>query len=214
LLAVAGLTPRVARPGGHPEARRGTIASVLRASHSPLVTSWGLSRRARQRVLLASFSVSLSLASTALVGCRSDRTAHVSSRTQPNVAAKQQLLERYVTFRRTYLTLDYQIDFDDDTSFVPGPSTTRCDVRVHATIPTAEAPQWIAGLEPDAAPPTAARPSWIAAIPNAPVSVSGFTWYRDKPSPSSLDGNSDAGRRVGLSPDHAEVLYRLVCTPN
>jgi hypothetical protein len=210
LLAVTGLAPRVARPGGHPEARRGTIASVLRASHSPLVTSWGLSRTA----ILASFSVSLSLASTALVGCRPDRTAHVNSRTQPNVAAKQQLLERYVTFRRTYLTLDYQIDFDDDTSFVPGPSTTRCDVRVHATIPTAEAPQWIAGLEPDAAPPTAARPSWIAAIPNAPVSVSGFTWYRDKPSPSSLDGNSDAGRRVGLSPDHAEVLYRLVCTPN
>jgi hypothetical protein len=144
-------------------------------------------------------------------GCaRREKTTHTTSAAVSGLAEKKAFLERFVTFRRHYEALDYKIDFDDETTLAPGPSTTACDVRIYAKIPSEEAFQWIDGLEADPAAPTAERLAWTKDVPSAPASTEGYAWYRDKPGPSK----GEEGKMVGLSKDRSEVLYRLVCTRN
>lgn len=178
-----------------------------------------LRQRLEPRVRAAATTIAIvgmaAIASMAIPGCcRTDRTAHLTSATEPSLSRRRATLERYVTFRRTYAALDYAIDFDDDTSLAPGPSTVRCDIRIHAMIPPSEGASWIAGLERDPTAATSPRPDWLRDVPGAPSSPSltGFSWYRDAPSPAN--GQGRAGRHVGISVANDEVVYRHVCAPN
>lgn len=137
-----------------------------------------------------------------LLGCQRDRSTHTRSDSLPTLAARQELLERYVTFRRHYTTLDFDLEYQDDPGLGLGPSTMGCDIRVHATVPASELATWSDGLAAWAGP---ANPSWLATVPNAPTSLDGFTWWR---------GNTRDSREVAISATTSEVLYWNVCARN
>jgi hypothetical protein len=149
------------------------------------------------------------------VACKKDnasppskgKTTHSTSAGVASLKDKQAFVEKYVTFRRSYSSLEYKIDFEDDTSMAPGPSSTACDVRLYAHVPGGEMNDWITGLEPTQPQDL----TWTREIPNAPASSSqAFTWYAAPP--SSFGGS----KVVGFSPGKgtAEIFYRLVCARN
>ena len=146
----------------------------------------------------------------AFTGCTKDKSTHSTSASLRSLKEKQAFVEGYVTFRRTYSALEFKIDFEDDTSWAPGPSATGCDVRLYAKVPEARVEDWIAGRKPVAADPPASELGWVTEIPSAPNALTGFVWY-DPPS-SPFGGSVTVGVRPS-SPD-SEVLYRAVCGRN
>ena len=112
---------------------------------------------------------------------------------------KTSFLHQYVTFRRTYQTLDFAISFQNNSGGgVPGPS--EWDVRLVATVPPTELPAWIPLGATTAATATAA-PSppdlgWLKAVPTN-LDLSGVhEWY------------AVAGRTVGIDRARSIVVYR------
>jgi len=100
-------------------------------------------------------------------------------------------MEQYVTFRRNYEVLEFDISYNDGGGgMVPGP--TEWDIRVSAKVPADEINEWFAGMTLTKSADT----SWVPSIPNAPANLDAFEWYED-------------GRKlVGISPDDRIVLYR------
>jgi hypothetical protein len=126
-------------------------------------------------------------------GC--DRTGPASTRTTSaqfhTVKEKTDFLQRYVTFRRTYDTLDFDITYQNNGGgSVPGPSDW--DVRLVATVPPSEVPMWIpAGLTP-----SAQDQAWLKSVPTS-LDLSGLNeWY------------GDAHRIIGIDRQHNIVAYR------
>ena len=128
-----------------------------------------------------------------LVGCggKESKTTDVDSAAFSTLAEKQSFLEQYVTFRRDYEEIEFDVLYvDGGDGRVPGP--TEWDVRLLAKVPEGGLGEWISGMAQMASPDT----SWVASIPNAPANLDGFQWYQD-------------GRRlVGVSPEERMVLYR------
>ena len=107
------------------------------------------------------------------------------------LAEKKAFLEQYVTFRRNYEELDFDISFiDGGDGRVPGP--TEWDVRVRAKVPSTDLADWVSGMTMT----NSADKDWVSSIPHAPIELDAFQWY---------DGD---GRLVGISPDERIVLYR------
>jgi len=99
--------------------------------------------------------------------------------------------KKYVTFRRTYDTLEFDIHFlDGGNGRLPGP--TEWDIRIFAKVPVEELPEWINGLNESSTRDV----DWVSAIPAAPENLDGFQWY------------GDAKKRVGINEEEGTVLYR------
>ena len=138
--------------------------------------------------------LSLVLAALLIVGC--DRSGPATTRTVsskfPTVAARSKFLHQYVTFRRTYETLDFDIMYQTNGGgLVPGPS--EWDVRLVATVPASELPAWVpAGASAVPAPDA----SWLKSVPTT-LDLSGVNeWY-------------DEGHRVvGLDRARRLVVHR------
>jgi hypothetical protein len=128
-----------------------------------------------------------------LLGCgrsgpRSTRTtsAHLTS-----VQDKTDFLHQYVTFRRTYQTLDFDITYQNNSEgLVPGPSDW--DVRLVAAVPASELEEWI----PSGKPASQQDRDWLESVPTQ-VDLSGINeWYEE-------------GRQiVGIDRQHCIVAYR------
>lgn len=129
-----------------------------------------------------------------LVGCKPSgpATTKTNSSQFATVAERVKFLSDYVTFRRTYETLDFDIMYQNNGGGgMPGPSDW--DVRLVATIPASELQAWVpAGETAVQAPDT----GWLKTVPTT-LDVSGASeWYVN-------------GRRViGLDRARRTIVYR------
>lgn len=108
------------------------------------------------------------------------------------VAERVAFLDQYVSFRRTYETLDFDIAYHNNRAGVPGPSDW--DVRLVATVPASDLNDWV----PDGVVPAdTADAAWLRAVPTA-LDTSGLDeWY------------VDGGRTIGLDRHRRIVAYRI-----
>jgi hypothetical protein len=83
-------------------------------------------------------------------------------------------LQRYVKFRRTYETLDFAIQYSDNSGgMVPGPSDW--DVRLVAVVPAAEIADWVSV----GTPASTSDADWLKSVPTS-LDLSGIKeWYVD-----------------------------------
>ncbi len=110
-----------------------------------------------------------------LCGCNRDesKTAHTTSAQFATLEEKTEFLRRYVSLTQHCETLDFSIDYHDNSGgLVPGPSDW--DIRVVATVPEAELQEWI----PTDTAPLEQEPdrSWLASVPTE-FDLSGMEWY-------------------------------------
>lgn len=127
------------------------------------------------------------------LGCRQSgpATVHANSAALATLQARIDLLNQYVTFRRTYETLDFDLMYVDNSRGVP--ATNTWDIRLVATVPEAELAAWIPAVPPRADAPNL---DWLQAVPTA-LDLSGVTeWYED--------GN----RTVGVDRARRIVVWR------
>ena len=130
-----------------------------------------------------------------LAGCKPSKpaTTKTTSSGFATVAERANFLHEYVTFRRTYETLEFDISYQNNGSgIVPGPSDW--DVRLITTVPASDLQAWVppgvtAGPAPDL--------DWVKTVPTT-LDLSGvMEWY--------VDGK----RVVGLDRTRRIVVYRL-----
>lgn len=113
------------------------------------------------------------------------------------LAERVNFLHRYVSFRRTYESLDYRIKFfNGGSGLVPGPSYG--DIKLVATVPASELDAWVPpSTRPSTQPTASADREWLESVPTK-LDLSGVDeWYQD-------------GRRtVGLDRTRRIVVYWL-----
>jgi hypothetical protein len=140
--------------------------------------SYWQGRRRAERMLQGNLPAAVRLFILAmtvlLVGCGPSGPA--STRTNSSafatLAERTKFLNEYVTFRRTYETLDFDIMYQDNSSFPPAPSDW--GLALVATVPASELQAWIPpGVKASAAPDTA----WLKSVPTK-LDLSGVReWY-------------------------------------
>src|SRR5215470_1405257 len=88
-------------------------------------------------------------------------TTKTKSSAFATVDERAKFLHKYVTFRRTYETLDFDISYQNNGGgMAPGPSDW--DIRLVATVPASEVQAWVpAGVSATAAPDT----GWLQSAP-------------------------------------------------
>jgi hypothetical protein len=107
-----------------------------------------------------------------LANCGKGKTTDTVSSKFTTLAEKQEFLERYMKFRRSYDDLHFHLSYiDGGSGMVPGP--TEWNVRIFAVVPAGEIDQWIAGLSAASDPEL----DWISDIPKAPTDLSRYKWY-------------------------------------
>ena len=135
-----------------------------------------------------------------LVGCKPNgpATTKTTSAAYATVAERIRFLNEYVSFRRTYETLDFNIVYQNNSGgMVPGPNDW--DVRLIATIPASELQAWVPkGVTAS----TTSDIAWLKSVPTT-LDLSGVNeWY------------IEAGRILGIDRARRIVVYRLCSTPN
>jgi hypothetical protein len=136
------------------------------------------------------------LALSLLTGCKPSGPAstHTTSGKFQTLAERTALLNQYVSFRRNYETLDFDIDYQNNGGGgVPGPSDW--DIRLIATVPASEVGAWI----PVGAKRRTTTPSvdWLKSVPTT-LDLSGLDeWY----------GNDK--QTVGIDRQRRIIAYRL-----
>ncbi|HQY87329.1 MAG TPA: hypothetical protein PK402_01635 [Tepidisphaeraceae bacterium] len=129
------------------------------------------------------------------VGCKPSGLTTTRSKSSDfkTIAERTKFLNEYVSFRRTYETLDFDIMYQNNNGgMVPGPSDW--DVRLVATVPESELQAWIpAGVS---SAPTADT-QWMKTVPTT-LDLSGVNeWY--------VDGT----RVVGVDRTKRIIVYRV-----
>ncbi len=140
------------------------------------------------------FSLPIFFASCKKVTEPNSKTTSTQSSEFTTLNEKQEFLERYVTFRRNYDDLSFNISYIDGgggSRMVPGP--TEWDVRIFATVPSANIEDWTKGLSPTTKPIL----DWVTEIPKAPVDISDFKWY---------EGDK---KLIGINREDRMILYRI-----
>jgi hypothetical protein len=130
------------------------------------------------------------------LGCQSQTTGpattDTSSSSLTTLSEKIEFLERYVTFRRSYQSLEFHINYHNNGGgLVPGPSDW--DIRLIAQVPAAELPQWI---PPGIASSNSSDQQWLSIVPTANQANSITEWY------------IGPGTVVGIDRWRAIVVYR------
>ena len=128
------------------------------------------------------------------LGCTSSGPPSIqtTSAAYTTLAERIAVLERYVTFRRSYETLAFAIHYRNNSAgLTPGPS--EWDIRLIAQVPAAEFADWIpAGAKPPVKPDTG--------------------WFKDVPTEFELSGLSEwheLGRvQVGIDRVQRIIAYR------
>ncbi|NJM99799.1 MAG: hypothetical protein HC800_24075 [Phormidesmis sp. RL_2_1] len=97
-----------------------------------------------------------------------------TSAARAELADRVRFIENYVTFRRKYVKLDYDVMYQNNGGgMIPGPSDW--DIRLIAEVPPAEIDDWVpAGAEKIAV----SEPEWLRELPGS-IKRDGITeWYR------------------------------------
>jgi len=113
------------------------------------------------------------------------------------LADRIRFLENYVTFRRQYEKLDYDIMYQNNGGgMVPAPSDW--DIRLIAVVPKTEIDDWVpAGVGKKEDP----SPDWLKELPGT-IERDGITeWYRK------------SGTVIGVDRERSIVAYRNTSTP-
>lgn len=107
-------------------------------------------------------------------------------------AERVNFLQEYVTFRRTYESLDFNIFYQNNGGGMsPGPSDW--DVQIVATVPASELQAWVPPGVKSGPPPAL---DWLKSVPTT-LDLSGINeWY------------TDGHRIVGLDRTRRIVVYR------
>jgi hypothetical protein len=130
----------------------------------------------------------------ALAGCEASGPATTSTKSTSftGLAAKQAFLEEYVLFRRQYTSLDYSIDYHNNSGSVPGPS--EWDIRLIAQVPKETIDDWIpAGIDPMDQIDLA----WLQEVPSSEAAHTITEWYV---APQTI---------VGIDRGSGVVAYRI-----
>lgn len=99
-------------------------------------------------------------------------TASETSSTRPKLEDRIAFIEQYVTFDRTYLKLEYDVVYHNNSGRVPGPSDW--DIKILAVVPANEIDQWVPTKASKADTPPS---SWLSTMPDS-ISTQGVTeWY-------------------------------------
>jgi hypothetical protein len=129
-----------------------------------------------------------------LVGCgpSGPPSTQTNSSNFGTLRERAEFLHQYVTFRRTYQTLDFDIRHQNNgEGMAIGPSYW--DMRLVATVPESELQNWVLT---NVVSPTAIETNWLTSIPTK-LDLSGINeWY------------SDSGREVGIDRNRRIVAYR------
>jgi hypothetical protein len=130
-----------------------------------------------------------------LAGCGGSggpATTRTSSASLPTLAERVEFLQRYVTFRRSYRELGFQIVyFNGGGDWVPGPS--EWDIRLMAVVPPEELASWVPA---GATAVSAADRAWLDVVPGAEQAAGITEWY------------SGPGSVVGIDRAKSIVAYR------
>ena len=131
-----------------------------------------------------------------LMGCSNPSSGPESvtetSISHAHLADRIQFIENYVTFRRTYIRLDYDVNYHNNSGgFVPGPSDW--DIQLLAVVPSKEVDQWIPGK---AIKNEVSSSQWLQTLPGS-IDKTGITeWYQQ------------SGIEVGIDREQSIVAYR------
>jgi hypothetical protein len=122
-------------------------------------------------------------------GSRGPASTDTSSASFPTLAERVEFLQRYVTFRRGYRELDFNIVHrNGGGGAVPAPSES--DIRVVAVVPPGELASWVpAGVTASAS----ADRAWLAVVPGGERAAGITEWYVG---PTSVVGIDRAGSVV------------------
>jgi hypothetical protein len=119
-------------------------------------------------------------------------SAQEDSRRRSKLQDRVAFIEQYLTFRRTYLQLEYDVFYQNNgIGNVPGPSDW--SIMMVAVVPPADLPKWIpAGIQKRNHPP----PAWVKIVPGNIVTRGVTEWY------------SSGSVEVGVDRKTATVVYR------
>ena len=144
--------------------------------------------------------IGVALAPVCLVGCLNNPpptgppTAKETHSARPNLEDRIEFVETYVTFRRSYEQLEYDVWFQNNSGGgIPGPS--EWDVHLVAVVPSEELADWI----PDGAVEMESPPTWSTSLDE--IDTTGVSeWYQ-------LGSGI-----VGLDRKNSVVVYRNTAT--
>ena len=139
-----------------------------------------------------------------LLGCSPSsrtgpRSVSESSVARPRLQDRIAFVEQYITFRRTYVDLEYDIEYQNNgTGLVPGPSDW--DIKILAVIPADEIDEWIpAGAKKTDKTP----PPWLNAMAGNIQTANVTEWY--------TRGKSVV---IGVDRNASIIAYRNTTNPN
>ncbi len=118
-------------------------------------------------------------------------SAQETSEARTSLSERRAFLEQYVTFRRTYLELEYKIFYQNNSQGLPGPSDW--DIALRAVVPKEEVADWIPS---DASREEREAPDWATHIPGKIDASQITTWYRS------------GQREVGVDKEAGIIAYR------
>ena len=121
-----------------------------------------------------------------------------TSAARPQLSDRVKFIENYVTFRRSYDQLEYEIIYHNNAgSMVPGPSDW--DIKILAIVPAKEIDDWIPA---DATRFDEPPPQWVKKL-SGNIPVNGLTqWYRI----GSLE--------IGVDRAQSTIAYRNTTIPD
>lgn len=126
------------------------------------------------------------------------KSANEKSTARPQLSERVAFIEQYVKFRRSYKSLEYDVEYHNNGGVVlSGPS--EWDIKILAAIPPKEIYDWLpAAITPVQKP----VPKWVTALPGN-IATSGITeWY--------IDGK----RLIGVDRENAIIVYRNDSMPS
>ena len=122
-------------------------------------------------------------------------TASETSAARPGLQDRIAFLEQYVTFRRSYVELEYAVDYQNNGGGrVPGPSDW--DIQIVAVVPPAEVDDWLPSAVTKMEQPP---PEWVKNTASGIASDEITEWY--------TEGNSIT---VGVDRQTSTIAYRNV----
>jgi hypothetical protein len=144
----------------------------------------------------------LALIFVIFLGCSNVPSSPLSvqetSSARPQLADRIKFIENYVTFKRNYNKLEYDITYQNNGGgIVPGPSDW--DIKLLAVIPAAEIVEWI---PTNATRVNAQPPKWLIQMSGS-IPITDMTeWYRTR--------NSE----IGIDRANSTIAFRSTTMPN
>jgi hypothetical protein len=132
-----------------------------------------------------------------LAGCASNsqsgpQSISETSTVRPKLQDRINFIEQYVTFKRNYLKLEYEVQYHNNSSgIVPGPSDW--DIKILAVVPPSEIAAWFPSNQSSI---SKQPPAWLTAMPGTISRAKVTEWY------------ATGGTEVGVDRNTSTIAYR------